>query len=268
MWATPQRSRWTRTACWRPCTLSVPRIGARAAFARASRLAGADWSGDCAWTAAASARAIANIEIDFFIADSLDGMDGNGSFLSKAARAYTTPRQDARAAAAVGRLRCRLVTESIPMRCFKLFFASLLLYFFASFSASGQLPPAKDSLAPAESAQSAAACSATDASSCAQAAAKIVPQVMGPSPMEENLRRLTDEIGGRVSGSPAMDKAVQWAVAAFRAEGVEVHTEEYRLPATWEAERAGLIVEGPFDLPLREAVTADKKLVLLVTPAI
>ena len=52
-----------------------------------------------------------------------------------------------------------------------------------------------------------------------EAAAKIIPQVMGPSPMEENLRRLTDEIGGRVTGSPEMAKAVDWAVAAFRAKG-------------------------------------------------
>jgi carboxypeptidase Q len=119
------------------------------------------------------------------------------------------------------------------MRCFKFFFAALLLHFLASLSVSAQLPPAKDSLAPAQSAQSAAACSATDASSCAHAAEKIVPQVMGPSPMEDNLRRLTDEIGGRVTGSPEMAKAIQWAVAAFRAEGVEVHTEKYTLPVTW-----------------------------------
>jgi carboxypeptidase Q len=119
------------------------------------------------------------------------------------------------------------------MRCLKIFFASSLLYFLACLSASAQLPPAKDSLSPAQSGQSASACSATDASSCAQAAAKIVPQVMGPSPMEENLRRLTDEIGGRVTGSPEMAKAVEWAVAAFRAEGVEVHTEKYTLPVTW-----------------------------------
>jgi carboxypeptidase Q len=119
------------------------------------------------------------------------------------------------------------------MRCARIFFAFLLLYFIASLSASAQFPPAKDSLTPAQSGPSAAACSATDASSCAQAAAKIVPLVMGPSPMEENLRRLTDEIGGRVSGSPEMAKAVEWAVGAFRAEGVEVHTEKYTLPVTW-----------------------------------
>jgi len=32
----------------------------------------------------------------------------------------------------------------------------------------------------------------------------------GHSPLEENLRRLTDEVGGRVTGSPQMVKAVEW----------------------------------------------------------
>jgi carboxypeptidase Q len=133
----------------------------------------------------------------------------------------------------------------------KTFFSSLLLYLIASLSASAQLPQAKDPLSPGQSGQSAAACSATDASSCAQAAAKILPQVMGPSPMEENLRRLTDEIGGRVTGSPEMAKAVEWAVAAFRAEGVEVHTEKYTLPVTWTEGETRLELLGPVNFPVR-----------------
>jgi carboxypeptidase Q len=137
------------------------------------------------------------------------------------------------------------------MRCARIFFAFLFLYFIASLSASAQFPPAKDSLTPAQSGQSAAACSATDASSCAQAAAKIVPQVMGPSPIEENLRRLTDEIGGRVTGSQQMTKAIEWAVAAFRAEGVEVHTEKYTLPVTWSEGNTSLDVLGPVKFPVR-----------------
>lgn len=137
------------------------------------------------------------------------------------------------------------------MRCARILFPSLLLHFIASLSASAQFPPAKDTLTPAQSGQSAAACSATDASSCAQAAAKIVPLVMGPSPMEENLRRLTDEIGGRVSGSPEMTKAVEWAVAAFRAEGVEVHTEKYTLPVTWSEGATRLELLGPLSFPVR-----------------
>jgi len=136
------------------------------------------------------------------------------------------------------------------MRSYRFFITSSLLYFIASSSAA-QLPPAKDSLSPAPSSQSPAACSATDASSCAQAAAKILPQVMGPSPMEENLRRLTDEIGGRVTGSPEMAKAVEWAVAAFRAEGVEVHTEKYALPVTWSEGDTRLELLGPVKFPVR-----------------
>jgi hypothetical protein len=143
------------------------------------------------------------------------------------------------------------VAESKSMRYLKTCFASLLLCFIAAVFASAQLPPAKDSLSPAQSAQSPAACSATDASSCAQAAAKILPQVMGPSPMEENLRRLTDEIGGRVTGSSQMAKAVEWAVAAFRAEGVEVHTEKYTLPVTWSEGDTRLELLGPVNFPVR-----------------
>jgi hypothetical protein len=78
----------------------------------------------------------------------------------------------------------------------------------------------------------AAGCSATEPS-CEEAAAKILPIVMGASPLESNLRRLTDEVGGRVTGSPQMKKAVEWGVAAFRAAGVDVHTEKYMLPVAW-----------------------------------
>ena len=77
---------------------------------------------------------------------------------------------------------------------------------------------------------STAACTTDAASSCAEVTAKILPLILGPSPMQENLRRLTDEIGGRITGSPAMARAVQWATSAFRTAGVDVHTEKYQLP--------------------------------------
>src|SRR5262249_37453318 len=110
--------------------------------------------------------------------------------------------------------------------------AFLLLVFPAL--ATAQLSQSKvDPLTKLQAPQGAAACSATDASSCAQAVAKILPQVLGDSPLAENLRRLTDEVGGRVTGSPQMAKAVEWGVAAFRAAGVDVHTEKYTLPVAW-----------------------------------
>jgi carboxypeptidase Q len=135
-------------------------------------------------------------------------------------------------------------------RCF--FVASLLLCFLISTSnSSAQIPAMKpDSLRPGQAAQGAAGCSATEASSCAQAAAKITPIVMGESPVEANLRRLTDEIGGRVTGSPEMAKAVEWGVAGFRAAGVDVHTEKYMLPQTWSEGETRLELTGAERFPV------------------
>jgi carboxypeptidase Q len=98
---------------------------------------------------------------------------------------------------------------------------------------------------------STAACTTDASSSCAEVTAKILPLILGPSPMQENLRRLTDEIGGRVTGSPAMDRAVQWATSAFRAAGVAVHTEKYQLPLTWSEGDTRLELLSEIKFPLR-----------------
>jgi carboxypeptidase Q len=136
------------------------------------------------------------------------------------------------------------------MRTRHFLFTSLLLCFLAS-SLPAQLPPIQtDTLHPLQDIQGTPGCSATEASACAQAAAKITPIVMGDSPLEDNLRRLTDQIGGRVSGSPEMAKAVDWAVAAFRAAGVEVHTEKYLLPTTWSEGNTRLELLGPVQFPV------------------
>ena len=54
------------------------------------------------------------------------------------------------------------------------------------------------------------------------------------SPLQEDLRRLTDEIGGRVPGTPAMQHAVQWGMRAFTAAGAEsAHSEGFEIPNSW-----------------------------------
>jgi len=139
------------------------------------------------------------------------------------------------------------------MTCRKIFPLSLLFFLFAStFVLEAQIPPAKPNpLVPGQGAQGKAGCSATEASACTEAAAKILPIVMGASPLEENLRRLTDEIGGRVTGTPQMAKAVEWGVGAFRAAGVDVHTEKYTLPVTWSEGDTKLELLGPVKFPVR-----------------
>jgi carboxypeptidase Q len=66
------------------------------------------------------------------------------------------------------------------------------------------------------------------------AADRVISEALKPSAMEADLHRLTDEIGGRVPGMPAMQKAVDWGVDAFKAAGADsVHTENFTLPISW-----------------------------------
>jgi carboxypeptidase Q len=53
----------------------------------------------------------------------------------------------------------------------------------------------------------------------ADIAKRLIGEALKPSLLEANLRRLTDEIGGRVPGTPAFQRAVDWAVAAFKDAG-------------------------------------------------
>ncbi|MGB7556543.1 MAG: M20/M25/M40 family metallo-hydrolase [Candidatus Korobacteraceae bacterium] len=71
--------------------------------------------------------------------------------------------------------------------------------------------------------------------SLAQSNDAVMQQALSPSsPLQENLRVLTDEIGGRIPGTPAFQKATQWAVDGFKAAGVDsVHTEEFTMPISW-----------------------------------
>src|SRR5260370_33573949 len=100
---------------------------------------------------------------------------------------------------------------------------SLLCLIMLSSPVAAQLPPVQtDPLGkPVSGIQGASACSATEVSSCAEAGSKILAQVMGPSPMEGNLRRLTDEIGGRVTGTPQMANGVELGPGSFPAAGIE-----------------------------------------------
>ncbi len=132
------------------------------------------------------------------------------------------------------------------MRYALVVFSTLILFCIDVSRAIAQLTPSQtDALSKLQAGQNNAACSATDDSSCAQAAAKLMPLILGDSPMIDNLRRLTDEGGGRVTGTPEMAKAVQWGVAGFRAAGVDVHTEKYTLPLTWKEGATRIAITAP-----------------------
>jgi carboxypeptidase Q len=63
---------------------------------------------------------------------------------------------------------------------------------------------------------------------------QVVQTALQPSPLETNLRHLTDEIGGRIPGTLAMKHAVAWGVEAFTAAGADsVHSEGFTIPNSW-----------------------------------
>ena len=63
---------------------------------------------------------------------------------------------------------------------------------------------------------------------------RAIQAALQPSTLQDNLHRLTDEIGGRIPGTVAMQHAVQWGVQAFTAAGADsVHTEAFDIPNSW-----------------------------------
>ncbi len=75
---------------------------------------------------------------------------------------------------------------------------------------------------------------------------QVITEALKPSPLEANLQRLTDEIGGRVPGTTAMRRAVEWGVEAFKTAGADsVHTEDLSLRISWAEGGTEMFVTAP-----------------------
>ncbi len=73
---------------------------------------------------------------------------------------------------------------------------------------------------------------------------RLVAAVLGDTPMARDLEDLTDRIGGRPTGSPANLRAVDWALARFKAAGVDARREGFQMPALWLERSATAAVRG------------------------
>jgi carboxypeptidase Q len=81
---------------------------------------------------------------------------------------------------------------------------------------------------------------------------QVIAEALKPSPLEANLQRLTDEIGGRVPGTLAMRKAVDWGIAAFKAAGADsVHTEDFTIQASWAEGFTRMSIASPEEFNVR-----------------
>lgn len=85
-----------------------------------------------------------------------------------------------------------------------------------------------------------------------QPAEQVIAEALKPSSIGTNLEVLTDQIGGRVPGSPAMDQAVAWGVAAFKAAGADsVHTEPFTIQSSWAEGVTRMSVVAPHQFPVK-----------------
>jgi hypothetical protein len=107
----------------------------------------------------------------------------------------------------------------------------LVLFLAACIPAAAQLSPVEpDPLARIRDAANSnvQACSATGETLCEQVAPKIIANAQGDSPLAENLRQVAHEIHD--TRTPSSEHAVQWAIAAFQAAGLEARVEENVIP--------------------------------------
>ncbi len=73
---------------------------------------------------------------------------------------------------------------------------------------------------------------------------RLVAAVLGDTPMVEDLRVLTDVIGGRPTGSAANRRSVDWAVDRLKAAGVKAWTESFPVPAVWQEVSVSARIRG------------------------
>jgi carboxypeptidase Q len=79
--------------------------------------------------------------------------------------------------------------------------------------------------------------------------ARIIQTALQPSPLESNLQHLTDEIGGRVPGTPAMQHAIEWGVKALTVAGADsVHTEGFTIPNSWSEGETEMTVSAFYEV--------------------
>ena len=109
---------------------------------------------------------------------------------------------------------------------------ALPLFLFAAATLRAQAPPA------------AAAGTSAWLDAYRDPAARLIGEAVSSTFAWDRLSVLTDTIGNRLSGTPALDRAIQWAVAEMSKDGLEnVHTERVMVPKWVRGSESAEIVE-------------------------
>ena len=75
---------------------------------------------------------------------------------------------------------------------------------------------------------------------------RLLDQAMHRSEVMRNLQYLSDVIGPRLSGSPAMRRANEWTASQFKKYGLTAVLEPFEFGVTWERGTASLRLTAPF----------------------
>ena len=65
--------------------------------------------------------------------------------------------------------------------------------------------------------------------------------------MEKDLRELCDEIGGRVTGSEANEKSVEWGLQKFQEAGVMTWKQSFKVPVLWMEGASTFSISGDIE---------------------
>src|SRR3954452_74092 len=80
--------------------------------------------------------------------------------------------------------------------------------------------------------------------------ARLIGEAVSSTFAWDRLAVLTDTIGNRLSGTPGLDRAIQWAVAEMNKDGLEnVHTERVTVPRGVRGKESVAVLE-PVQQPL------------------
>ena len=83
---------------------------------------------------------------------------------------------------------------------------------------------------------------------------RIVGRTFGATPLLSDLQELCDRIGGRPTGSPACERAIEWGAAKLKAIGADtVTTEPFEIPSAWSSDTAAAECIAPERFSIRLA---------------
>jgi hypothetical protein len=73
---------------------------------------------------------------------------------------------------------------------------------------------------------------------------RLVAAMLGDTPIIGDLQSLTDEVGGRLTGSPENEAAVEWALERFRQAEVPATRERFQMPFQWQEHGVTASISG------------------------